>query len=81
VRRAQRALAELRQREVVEEHRANDEAREDELARWHTHDTSDTGSGDSAANTGAAEHAANWPEPTSRASESDDAGPVLDRAR
>jgi hypothetical protein len=37
VRRAQRALAELRQRQAIEEQRAADEARErdDEIARWH----------------------------------------------
>ncbi len=45
VRRAQRALAELRQREVVEEQRANDEARDDELARWHTDTTATTDTG------------------------------------
>ena len=81
VRRAQRALAELRQREVIEARRAHDEARDAELARWHTDDTSGAGSGDSAANTGAAGHAANTSEPTSRANEPDGAGPVLDRAR
>ncbi len=41
VRRAQRALAELRQRQVVEEQRAADEARDDELARWHTDTAAD----------------------------------------
>jgi hypothetical protein len=37
VRRAQRALAELRQRQAIEEQRDADEARErdDDLARWH----------------------------------------------
>ncbi len=36
VRRAQRALAELRQRQAIEEQRAADEARDDEVARWQT---------------------------------------------
>jgi hypothetical protein len=38
VRRAQRALAEVKQRQVVDERRANDEARDEELTRWHADD-------------------------------------------
>jgi hypothetical protein len=47
VRRAQRALAELRQRQVIEERHAADEAsRDDDLARWHADDTTTDTRGD-----------------------------------
>ena len=44
VRRAHRALVELKQRQAIDERRAADETRERdaELARWHTEDTDTT---------------------------------------
>ena len=74
VHRAQRALAEVRQREAIEEQRANDEARDDELARWHSDDTG-------AATSSATNSTASTSATSARSSESDDTGPVLDRAR
>jgi hypothetical protein len=81
VRRARRALAELRQREAIEEHRANDEAaRDDELARWHTDDPHTGTAADSQArDTGTT--GARGSDSAPRADEAGDAGPVLDRAR
>ena len=84
VRRAQRALAELRHRQAIEEQRAVDEARErdDELARWHTdqpdHNTTDVAhepDGRSAGRSGdlSAGHDAETNDDTAT-----DAGPVLE---
>jgi hypothetical protein len=42
VRRAQRALVELRQRQAIEQRRVADEARDEELARWHATDDATT---------------------------------------
>jgi hypothetical protein len=54
VRRAQRALTELRNRQAAEDQRAADEARDEELARWHT-DIAETADGRSIEAAAAAE--------------------------
>jgi hypothetical protein len=58
VRRAHRALTELKQRQAIDDRRVGDEAREgdDELARWHTDDRSAGADGRGAADAAAPDH-------------------------
>jgi hypothetical protein len=75
VRRAHRALNELKQRQVIEDRRAADEARErdDELARWHTDDHNGGADERSAADAAAPDHEH---EPITE--DGDDFAPVLE---
>ena len=75
VRRAQRALAELRQRQEIEDRRAADEARDEQLTRWHVDDVAERGPVDDAS-------ASTEPTPHTRTAgpaESTDDEPVLER--
>jgi hypothetical protein len=86
VRRAQRALTELRQRQAIEKRRAADEAqeRDEELARWHADDTTHASTHDAANATDTADRSAldgsdRDPAEVTAPARSVDDGPVLER--
>jgi hypothetical protein len=84
VRRAQRALAELKQRQAIEDRRAADEAheRDDELARWNAHDHSAVGDEHGTDADASASHSREHDTgPTDDSGAVDDFAPVLEVTR